>query len=56
MLPKSLNVTERNRDPTKTSHGLQREMKTLRILTAKKAFEGVSYSPVGSGATVGYQY
>ena len=55
MLPKSPKMTERNYDPTKTSYDLQREMKTLRIPLPKKAFEGVSYSSVGSGATVGYQ-
>ena len=47
---------ERNIDHTKTSRGPQREIKIPRILPSEKAFEGVSYSFVGSGATVGYQY
>ena len=48
-------MTKRNLDHTKTSRGPQREIKILRILPSKKSFKGVSYSSVGSGATVGYQ-
>ena len=48
-------MKERNINHTKTSRGPQREIKILRILPSKKAFEGVSYSSIGSGATVGYQ-
>ena len=54
MLPKSSNAIERNHNPTKTSHGPQREIKIVRILPSKKAFKGVSYSFIGLGATVGY--
>ena len=49
-------MMERNLDHTKTSRGPQREIKILRILPSEKAFEGVSYSSVGSGATIRYQY
>ena len=45
-----------NLNHTKTSRDPQREIKIPRILPSEKDFEGVSYSSVGSGATVGYQY